>query len=96
MSRSAPTCFRPSGLRVTTTNPLGCYFTFNETTLGAHSFDWVVSNLASGLYDIKVTWTPYQTQNVPQVSTAQTCVGPVVLTAIQGKMFSQSSGFSPF
>ncbi len=81
---------------VTDANPLGCYFTFNETTLGAHSFDWVVTNLSSGDYEIRVTWTPHQTDSVPDVSKAQTCVGPVVLTAIQGKMFNQSSGFVPF
>jgi len=70
----------------------GCYFTFNETTLGAHSFDWVVSGLSSGNYGIEVDWTPYTTASAP--STAQTCVGPVVFTAEQAKIFNQSTGIS--
>ena len=28
----------------------GCFLSFNESTLGAHSFNWVVSNLSSGLW----------------------------------------------
>ncbi len=77
----------------TTLDPLnGCYFTFNETTLSAHSFDWVVSNLTSGDYGIEVDWSPYTTATAP--NTAQTCVGPVVLTAQQAKIFNQSTGIS--
>lgn len=70
----------------------GCYFTFNQTTLSAHSFDWVVSNLTSGNYGIEVDWTPYSAATAP--STAQTCVGPVVFTAEQAKIFNQSTGIS--
>ena len=70
----------------------GCYFNFNETTLSAHSFDWVVTNLSSGEYGITVTWTPYTTAAAP--NTAQTCVGPVMLTAEQTKIFNQSTGIS--
>lgn len=70
----------------------GCYFTFNQTTLSAHSFDWVVSNLSSGNYGIEVDWTPYSTAAAP--NTAQTCVGPVVFTAEQAKIFNQSTGIS--
>jgi len=70
----------------------GCYFNFNETTLSAHSFDWVVTNLSSGNYGITVTWTPYSTAQAP--NTAQTCVGPVVLTATQAKIFDQNNGIS--
>lgn len=70
----------------------GCYFNFNETTLSAHSFDWVVTNLSSGEYGITVTWTPYTTATAP--NTAQTCVGPIVLTAEQTKIFNQSTGIS--
>jgi hypothetical protein len=70
----------------------GCYFNFNETTLSAHSFDWVVTNLSAGNYGIKVTWTPYTTFAAP--NDAQTCIGPVVLTAQQAKIFSQSGGIS--
>ncbi len=70
----------------------GCYFDFNETTLSAHSFDWVVTNLSSGNYGITVTWTPYTTATAP--NTAQTCVGPIMLTAEQTKIFNQNTGIS--
>lgn len=70
----------------------GCYFNFNETTLSAHSFDWVVTNLSSGTYGITVTWTPYTTATAP--NSAQTCVGPIVLTAEQTKIFNQNTGIS--
>lgn len=70
----------------------GCYFDFNETTLSAHSFDWVVTNLSSGNYGITVTWTPYTTATAP--NSAQTCVGPIMLTAEQTKIFNQSTGIS--
>lgn len=70
----------------------GCYFNFNETTLSAHSFDWVVTNLSSGNYGITVTWTPYSTATAP--NSAQTCVGPIVLTAEQTKIFNQNTGIS--
>lgn len=70
----------------------GCFFNFNETTLSAHSFDWVVTDLSSGQYGITVTWTPYTTAVAP--NSAQTCVGPVVLTATQAKIFNQNIGIS--
>ncbi len=70
----------------------GCYFNFNETTLSAHSFDWVVTGLSAGNYQITVTWTPYTTATAP--NNAQTCVGPIVLTAEQTKVFNQSTGIS--
>jgi len=85
--------FQAIAAACTTLDPTnGCYFTFNETTLSAHSFDWVVSNLTSGNYGIEVDWTPYSTATAP--STAQTCVGPVVFTAEQAKIFNQSNGIS--
>jgi hypothetical protein len=85
--------FQAIATACTTLDPVnGCYFTFNETTLSAHSFDWVVSNLTSGNYGIEVDWTPYSTAAAP--NTAQTCVGPVVLTAQQAKIFDQSTGIS--
>ena len=85
--------FQAIAAACTTLDPInGCYFTFNETTLSAHSFDWVVSNLTSGNYGIEVDWTPYSTAVAP--NTAQTCVGPVVFTAEQAKIFNQSTGIS--
>lgn len=70
----------------------GCFFDFNETTLSAHSFDWVVTGLSAGNYGITVTWTPYSAAQEP--NSAQTCVGPVMLTAEQTKIFNQSTGIS--
>jgi hypothetical protein len=85
--------FQAIAAACTTLDPTnGCYFTFNQTTLSAHSFDWVVSNLTSGNYGIEVDWSPYSTATAP--STAQTCVGPVVFTAEQAKIFNQSTGIS--
>jgi hypothetical protein len=85
--------FQAIAAACTTLDPTnGCYFTFNETTLSAHSFDWVVSGLTSGNYGIEVDWSPYTSANAP--NTAQTCVGPVVFTAEQAKMFNQNTGIS--
>lgn len=85
--------FQAIAAACTTLDPInGCYFTFNETTLSAHSFDWVVSGLSSGNYGIEVDWSPYTTATAP--NTAQTCVGPVVFTAEQAKIFNQSTGIS--
>jgi len=67
-----------------------CFFDFNETTLSAHSFDFVVTGLSAGNYGITVNWTPTTTATAPNQAAA--CVGPVVLTATQTKIFSQSTG----
>lgn len=67
-----------------------CFFTINETTLSAHSFDFVVSNLTSGEYGIEVDFAT--SGSVTTGGTAQECVGPVVLTATQVKQFQQSLG----
>jgi hypothetical protein len=74
------------------TLPTTCFFDFNETTLSAHSFDWVVTNMSSGEYGITVTWTPYTNFTAP--NNALACVGPVVLTAEQTKIFNQNTGIS--
>jgi len=67
-----------------------CFFDLNETTLSAHSFDFVVTGLSAGDYGITVTWTPTTTATAPNQAAA--CVGPVVLTATQSKIFTQSTG----
>ncbi len=69
-----------------------CFFDFNETTLSAHSFDWVVTNMSSGDYGITVSWNPYTNFSAP--NNALACVGPVVLTAEQTKIFNQNTGIS--
>jgi len=70
----------------------GCFITFNESTLGAHSFNWVISNLESGNYGLTVQWTP--SKLVQGIGSSATCVGPVNLTVTQNKIFTPSTGIS--
>ncbi len=70
----------------------GCFLTFNESTLGAHSFNWVITNLQAGNYGLTVSWTP--STMVQGLGTAATCVGPVNLTVTQNKIFAPSTGIS--
>ena len=77
----------------TCTTSTTCFFNFNETTLSAHSFDWVVTGLSSGDYGITVSWR-YNNNGTTAPNQALACVGPVVLTAEQTKLFNQSAGFS--
>src|SRR5438093_710899 len=65
---------------------LGCYISFNESTVSAHSFDWIASNLASGNYGITVNWS--SSLGNFGISRSLTCVGPVNLTVQQNKVFS--------
>ena len=74
----------------TTTTP--CFFTINETTLSAHTFDFVISNLSSGDYGIEVDFATSGTVSPLGSGQALECVGPVVLTATQVKQFQQSTG----
>lgn len=68
----------------------GCFLTFNESTLGAHSFNWVVTNLQSGDYGLTVQWKP--SSLVQGIGSTASCVGPVNLTVTQNKIFSPSAG----
>ena len=75
-------------------NPIGCYISFNESTVSAQSFDWIVGapnsagagTLASGNYDIKVGWS--SSLGDFGIARSLTCVGPVNLTVTQDKVFS--------
>jgi hypothetical protein len=77
-----------------TTTALGCYISFNESTVSAHSFDWIVGapaengsgTLASGSYGITVNWS--SSLGNFGISRSLTCVGPVNLTVQQNKVFS--------
>ena len=82
----------------TTTAGDGCFFTFNESTVSAHSFDWIAGaptsggggTLSSGNYNITVNWK--SSVNATQgLSEALTCVGPLNLTVQQNKVFSFNS-----
>lgn len=69
-----------------------CFFTINETTLSAHSFDFLVQNLQSGNYGIEVDFAT--NGSITTGGTALECVGPVIITATQVKMFQQSTGIT--
>ncbi len=68
------------------TTAVGCYISFNESTVSAHSFDWIASGLASGNYGITVSWD--SSLGNFGISRSMTCVGPVNLTVQQNKVFS--------
>jgi hypothetical protein len=71
---------------VSTTNPTGsCFISFNESTVSAHSFDFIASGLTSGQYAVAVNWSSSLGNN--GISNALTCVGPVNLTVTQNKVF---------
>ena len=85
--------FQAISTQCSTLDPVnGCFFNFNETTLDAHSFDWVVENLSAGNYQLTVSWTP--TKATTTGGTALACVGPVMYTAEQAKIFTPSAGLS--
>ena len=71
------------------TTAAGCYISFNESTVSAHSFDWIASGLASGNYGITVSWD--SSLGNFGISRSMTCVGPVNLTVQQNKVFSFNS-----
>jgi len=68
------------------TTAMGCFISFNESTVSAHSFDWIASGLASGNYGITVSWD--SSLGNFGISRSMTCVGPVNLTVQQNKVFS--------
>jgi len=72
----------------------GCFISFNESTLGAHSFNWIVSNLSAGNYGVTVQWTPSTLVSDGNFAQAATCVGPVNITVTQNKIFTPSTGVS--
>lgn len=65
----------------TDTNPC---LDFQETTFSAHSFNFIVTGLSSGTYQLTLTYgnTPGASSNV------ESCVGPGTLTVQQVKNFS--------
>lgn len=85
-----------------TTTSTGCFITFDESTVSAHSFDWIVGypdanatangnaascgTLASGVYGIAANWQA--SLGNTGISEALTCVGPVNLTVTQNKIFN--------
>jgi hypothetical protein len=78
-----------------------CSIDLIESTLAAHSFDFVAPNLTQGTHHVQVQWDFVCTDNtgttVPcstayTTNTAGACAGPGSITVTQTKAFSQSSG----
>lgn len=84
------------------TTALGCFISFSESTVSAHSFDWIVgypdsnsttngnpancATLTSGVYGIAANWK--SSLGNSGISEALTCVGPVNMTVQQDKIYS--------
>ncbi len=69
----------------------GCNFEILLTTLGAHTFDWVVRMPGNGSHLVAMTWALIgQNQNTTNGSTAA-CVGPVKFGVMQVKNFKNDS-----
>jgi len=68
----------------------GCIISFDESTVSAHSFDFLAGGplnpLSSGQYTITTTWQ--SALGGSGISEALTCVGPLNLTVQQNKVFS--------
>ena len=64
----------------------GCFLTFNESTVSAHSFDWLVTNLQSGTYTVTTSWK--DSLGGSGISQSLACVGPLNVTVQQNKVFN--------
>jgi hypothetical protein len=64
----------------------GCFITFNESTVSAHSFDWLVTNLQSGTYTVTTSWG--DSLGGSGISQSLACVGPLNVTVQQNKVFN--------
>ena len=80
------------------TGAVGCFFNFNESTVSAQSFDWIVGSpaaanlqppgcvaLSSGEYGITANWAA--SLGNTGIAQSLTCVGPVNLTVQQNKIY---------
>ena len=63
----------------------GCFLSFNESTVSAHSFDWLITNLTSGTYTVTTSWK--DTLAGSGISQSLACVGPLNMTVEQNKVF---------
>ncbi len=72
------------------TFPSDCNFEMILSTLGARSFNFIVT-LPGGSYDINADWSLFGESTTGQSSTAA-CVGPGTLTVVQTKVFNNSGG----
>jgi hypothetical protein len=67
----------------------GCFLSFNESTVSAHSFDWLVTNLSSGTYTVTTSWK--DTLAGSGISQSLACVGPLNMTVQQNKVFHMNT-----
>jgi hypothetical protein len=83
-----------------------CSVDLVESTLAAHSFNFVAPNVGGGTHNLKVEWAFACTDNTGadtpcsqayMANTAGACAGPGTITVQQVKAFSQSGGvtFAP-
>lgn len=63
----------------------GCFLSFNESTVSAHSFDWLITNLSTGTYTVTTSWK--DTLAGSGISESLACVGPLNMTVQQNKVF---------
>jgi hypothetical protein len=71
----------------------GCFITFNESTVSAHSFDWIVRNLQSGTYTVTLNWK--DSLGGTGISQSLACVGPLNMTVQQNKVFQFNTISAP-
>src|SRR5213592_1931515 len=67
----------------------GCFIELINSTLSAHSLDFIAPSVGGGTHDVKVEW---QLDPSTASATEAACVGPGVLTVEQVKTFTQSGG----
>jgi hypothetical protein len=71
----------------------GCFINFNESTVSAHSFQWIVPTLSTGTYNVAANWQA--SLGNTGISQSLTCVGPVNVTVQQNKVFSFNGTNTP-
>jgi hypothetical protein len=71
-----------------------CFIDLIESTLSAHSYDFVANNLGQGSHAIQASWSVFGTNNNTQGGSTMACVGPGLMTVTQVKNFSQNSSIS--
>ena len=78
-----------------------CNIGLVTSTLAAHSFNFVATNVGGGVHPLKVTWefqctdangNPTTCSTAYVANTAGACAGPGTVTVVQTKAFTQSGG----
>jgi hypothetical protein len=71
-----------------------CFIDLIESTLSAHSYDFVAYNLGQGNHAIQASWSVFGTNNNTLGGNTMACVGPGLMTVTQVKNFSQNTSLS--